>query len=253
MLRIVGLEPVGLDTHHQVCGRQMLSTQFLGTRAPHRKRPLPAIPAAVTGGPKEREAMMLLRSEISRSRSRHGTPRSSSARRMVTTPNLSRIRRGSPRLTSSGRSEECCRYSRSIRQAFGARRSQRQRVPLEFGKEALATLLEAGVVRFAGRGERFLDAGNRQQRGDARHAELGERQAQLHCGPNPAELAGRVTDDRRWSEEILLEEMVEEVLQAGRDAVVVFAADDRERIDLAVEPSQRFEDRERYPVDIPCT
>jgi len=47
--------------------------------------------------------------------------------------------------------------------------------------------------------------------------------------------------------------MVEEVLQAGRDAVIVFAADDRERIDLAVEPSQRFEDRERYPVDIPCT
>src|SRR6266852_1607034 len=36
--------------------------------------------------------------------------------------------------------------------------------------------------------------------------------------------------------------MVEEVLQAGRDAVVVLAADDRERIDLAVEPSQRFED-----------
>src|SRR5207244_12503226 len=76
----------------------------------------------------------------------------------------------------------------------------------------------------------------------ARQAVLGERQPQLHCGPNPAELAGRVTDDCRWSEEILLEEMVEEVLQAGRDAVVVLAGDDRERVDLAVEPSQRFED-----------
>jgi hypothetical protein len=71
---------------------------------------------------------------------------------------------------------------------------------------------------------------------------FGEHHAQFHCGPNPAELAGRVTDDCRWSEEILLEEMVEEVLQAGRDAVIVSAADDRERIDLAVEPSQRFED-----------
>ena len=81
MLRIVGLEPVGLDKHHEVCGRQMLPPQFLGACPPHRKRPLPAIPAAVTGRPKEREAMMLLRSEISCSRSRHGT-----ARRAVRAP-----------------------------------------------------------------------------------------------------------------------------------------------------------------------
>ena len=46
--------------------------------------------------------MMLLRSGVSRSRSRHGTPRSSSARRTVTTPSRSRINRGSPRLRSSG-------------------------------------------------------------------------------------------------------------------------------------------------------
>jgi hypothetical protein len=32
-------------------------------------------------------------------------------------------------------------------------------------KKALATIFEAGVVRFGARGERFLDSGNRQQRG----------------------------------------------------------------------------------------
>src|SRR5262249_33703681 len=46
----------------------------------------------------------------------------------------------------------------------------------------------------------------------------------------PAELAGRVAGDRRGPEEIFFEEVVEEVLQPGRDAVVVFSAHDREGI-----------------------
>ncbi len=51
----------------------------------------------------------------------------------------------------------------------------------------------------------------------------------------PPKRAGRVADDRRRPEEILLEEMVEQVLQGRRDAVIVLAADDHEPVDRAIE------------------
>ena len=65
-----------------------------------------------------------------------------------------------------------------------------------------------------------------------------KRHTQLHRGPHPAELTGRIPDNGRRSKEVFLEEIVEQVLQAERNSMIVFAANDGECVDLAIELRQ---------------
>jgi hypothetical protein len=126
---------------------------------------------------------------------------------------------------------------------IGARLPQRLGVPFELAKKPLAAPFKRGVGRVARWRERILHTRDRQQRGNTRHAELSERHTQLHRGPHPAELTGRITDNGRRSKEVFLEEMVEQVLQAGGNTMIVFAADDGECVDLAIELRQFLEHR----------
>src|SRR6185312_72275 len=79
------------------------------------------------------------------------------------------------------------------------------------------------------------DARNRTFAGDRRHAQFRQGGAQGHGGAHAAEHPRRIADNRGGSPEVFLEEVVEQVFQCGRDAVVVFAADDDETVDAAVE------------------
>src|SRR5207237_3802569 len=115
----------------------------------------------------------------------------------------------------------------SVQRAGRPGRLQRLRIPEELVEEAIAGAGDAFVAR-AILAERLADARDRQQARHARHAHFGQAHAQLHRRADAAEGAGRVADDAGRPPEILLEEMIEQVLQRRRDAVIIFAADHEE-------------------------
>ena len=90
--------------------------------------------------------------------------------------------------------------------------------------------------------EGVLDLGDGEERRDARSPQLAEHGAQLHRGPDAAEGTRRIADDRGGAEEIFLEEMVEQVRERRRDAVIVLARDDDEGVGRADRGRQAFED-----------
>jgi hypothetical protein len=100
--------------------------------------------------------------------------------------------------------------------------TQRLGIPFELVKESPDALLKDRVPGVAILVKRVLHMRNGKDRGNARHAELTQGHPQLHCGAHAAESARRITNDGRRSKEILLEEMIQQVLQRWRNAMIVF-------------------------------
>ena len=96
---------------------------------------------------------------------------------------------------------------------------------------AFTRRFERFVLRDAVAVQRLGDPRDRKDARDARRAQFRQQRPQLHRGPHAAVRAGRIADDGRGPEKILFEKVIEEVGERRRDAVVVFAADDDERVD----------------------
>ena len=82
---------------------------------------------------------------------------------------------------------------------------------------------------------------DRKQAGDARHAELAEHRAELHRRAYATKRALRVADDRRRPKKVLLQKVVQQVGESGRDAVVVLGAHHDERVGRAVQSRELLE------------
>ena len=143
--------------------------------------------------------------------------------------------------------------SRSVRHARRSRGLKCGGIPLELSRKPREPAVERAVARGAVLLQHGLDTGDREQAGNARHAELAQHRPQLHRCPDTAELARRVTDDCGWAPEILFEEVIEQVAQCGRDAVIVFTGDDDEGVGGTIRRGQPLERRRCRARGVSCT
>src|SRR5712675_1349374 len=98
----------------------------------------------------------------------------------------------------------------SVRRPGLAPAAQRFGVPFEFVEEPADTLLNNRLLGAAIVVEGVLHMRNREDRGDARHAELSQGHAQLHRRAYAAKSASRIGNNGRGPEEIFLEEMIKQ-------------------------------------------
>src|SRR5688572_15638588 len=130
-----------------------------------------------------------------------------------------------------------------VRDAFLPLPPESLGVPLQLAREASEPSFPCSVQRHTLLVEGLLHLRHRQRAGDTGHPHFCDHFAQHDGRARTAEHPRRVRHDRRRPPEILFEEMIEQVRERGRNAVVVLARYDDERVGGAVErgePLERF-------------
>src|SRR5689334_13857902 len=125
---------------------------------------------------------------------------------------------------------------RPVRSRFG----KRIRVPKEFVEKPVHRP-DGDFGRNAVIADCFANPGDWQDARDTRHAEFSQCHAQLHRCANPAKPACRVANDPGRPPEILFQEMVEQVLEGRRDAMIILSADHEKSIHAAIKLSESLE------------
>jgi len=127
---------------------------------------------------------------------------------------------------------------------------QRFGVPLELRGKPIESPARAGRELVALFVERRPDPRHRERARDARHAELAEQRLEVNGGPYAGELPARIRHDGRGPEEVLLEEVIQQIGEGRRKAVVVLARHDDECVGRAIERRQRFERLRRFTLRV---